>query len=400
LIIDKSELSKQPLWTKTFVFLSISNFMSSLGFQMLVPTLPLYASHYTANSTLLGMTVGILTVSSVITRFFTGAAVDRYGRKPALTVGLIVCLVAMGAYFGAFSIAAVFAVRILHGAGWGIIAPSYGAMAADIVPAARRGEGIGYFGFAKVIADALGPMFGILLFNAYGFKTVLVFTVLTAFIAFSVLPWIKIPVIANVAYLDSKSLDEASFISKFLEKTALFPSFLMLLAGLVYGGIVSFITLFGNEKGIENVGWYFFIYAIGSFLIRPLSGKLFDKKGHFYVLLPGFISSLVGVLLLSYSYSIFTLSIAATFYGIGMGVIVPSIQAWVNNRTVASRRGAANSTFFTFFELGIGGGALIMGTIAKMVSYSTMYRMSSIFLIISIVIYTVYQLESNKTEIQ
>ncbi|KNY26368.1 hypothetical protein Bccel_1630 [Pseudobacteroides cellulosolvens ATCC 35603 = DSM 2933] len=68
---------------------------------------------------------------------------------------------------------------------------------------------------------------------------------------------------------------QTSFIARLIEKTSLFPSSLLLLLGLVYGGIVSFITLFGKKAGIKNVGWFFLFFALGPFLVRTVSGKLF-----------------------------------------------------------------------------------------------------------------------------
>ncbi len=66
------------------------------------------------------------------------------------------------------------AVRILHGAGFGITTTTYGTVVSDLIPSARRGEGMGYFGLSGTLAMALGPLIGLWLMQTYNF-TILFF---------------------------------------------------------------------------------------------------------------------------------------------------------------------------------------------------------------------------------
>ncbi len=375
---------KEILWTKSFVFLLIANLFTAVGFQILLPTLPMFVSLHEGNSSDVGLVIGVLTIAAVLIRPFSGAASDTLGRKIILAIGVFICFLAMVFYFWASTIPSILFVRIVHGIGWGIATSAFGTLASDMVPASRRGEGIGYFGFASLIAGALGPFIGIGLMNQFDFTAVLGFSAVSTFLSLTALLLIKLP------KFEGFHSQSSSIMARLVESSSLFPSVLMGLLGLVYGGIVSFITLFGTEVGIQNVGWFFLINAISSFLIRPLSGRLFDKKGHIYVLLPGALLSLTGVLLLSYATSTLHLSFAAFFFGFGMGAIQPSLQAWVINRAAPSRRGAANATFFSAFDLGISGGAIMLGGVARAFNYAIMYRCSSLILVIFMITYLVY----------
>ena len=95
------------------------------------------------------------------------------------------------------------------------------------------------------------------------------------------------------------------------------PSGLLLCTAICYGGIVTFITLFGHEAGISNVGWFFLCNASMVLIVRPITGILFDRKGPEWVLLPGALFTLAGLLLLSYAHSEASLAAAAICYGIG-----------------------------------------------------------------------------------
>lgn len=369
-----------------------ANFLTLLAFQALLPTLPIYVSQHSGSSSDIGLIVGLFSISALLIRPFTGVALDTLGRKKLLFIGVFICLVAIGSYYWTTSITMILLIRIIHGVGWGISSSAYATIASDLVPSTRRGEGLGYFGIAFVLSGALGPLLGILLINSYGSSMLFAFSAIITFLSLVLLLLITEPTL-EVATITKHS---SSLLSKLIEKTSILPSFFMLILGMIFGGIISFITLYGTEVGIENMGWFFLVNALGSFLVRPFSGRLFDKKGHLYVILPSVLFVFVGVILLSYVSSILNLMVAALFYGIGVGALQPALQAWTINRAASNRRGVANATFYSAFDVGIGGGAMLLGVVARMTNYAFMYRLSSLSIIILLVVYLVYFLQQRK----
>ncbi len=61
--------------------------------------------------------------------------------------------------------------------------------------------------------------------------------------------------------------------------------------------------------------------------------------------------------------------IAATLYGIGFGSAQPALQAAMLTIVDPSKRGVANASFFTAFDLGIGLGAILLGVVSQMFGY-------------------------------
>ena len=155
----------------------------------------------------------------------------------------------------------------------------------------------------------------------------------------------------------------------------------------MYGGIGSFITLFATEVGIADISLFFLFNALAIAVTRPFSGRLYDTKGHTFVIIPGVIITFTGIILLSYTTTIPSLIIAAACYGSGFGAIQPALQAWMIDRVAPHRRGVATATFFSAFDLGIGAGAIIFGFIAHFTNYATVYRYSSLLLIAFLFIY-------------
>lgn len=382
--------SQSPLWTRDFIITTLANLFLFISFQMLIPTLPPYIEKLGGDNFIVGLVIGIFTLFALLVRPFAGKATNDFGRKPVLIVGLILITLSVTGYYWMSTFLLVLLLRIPHGIGWGMSTTSLGTMISDIIPPQRRGEGMGYYGLSSTLAMALSPLLGIWVMNEMGFGYVFFISTLLAVISVLLSFLIKDHRPDDLR----KTTKKEPFLQSIVEKKALFPTLLALLLGFTYSGIVTFITLFGVEKNIPNVGWFFFANAVMVMIVRPLAGKIFDQKGHTYVLFPGAFFSITGLLLLSFSTSTVSLIFAALFYGIGFGMIQPALQAWVINRVPPHKRGVATGTFFSGFDLGIGLGSMILGLLARFTGYGMMYRLSSLLMVMYLVVYVGYLVRS------
>lgn len=382
----KLDTKEVPLWTKNFLLTTFSNLFLFFSFQMLIPTLPVYTEKMGGDEFTIGLVIGIFTISALLVRPFAGKALDNFSRKKILLIGFMIFIVSVISYNWMTTVILILGLRFIHGIGWGITTTSYGTIISEIIPNKRRGEGMGYFGLSSTLAMALAPLIGLALINNYGFTHLFVISTLLAVTALIISQTIKYPPV------QAKQDDAKSFWAGLFEVKALFPALLIFFLAFAYGGVVTFITLFGKEVNIENVGWFFMGNALMVMIVRPISGTIFDQKGHKWVLIPGITLSIVGLFLLSYTTNVTSLVISAMFFGAGFGSVQPALQAWTINRVPANRRGAANATFFSAFDLGIGLGAVILGLLARVTTYGMMYRLSIILFVLFIVSYLYYLL--------
>ncbi|MFA7467265.1 MAG: MFS transporter, partial [Desulfotomaculaceae bacterium] len=65
----------------------------------------------------------------------------------------------------------------------------------------------------------------------------------------------------------------------------------------------------------------------------------------------------------------------------------PGMQAMAVKNVPPNRRGAANATFFSSFDLGIGIGATMWGVVSKLTDYSLMYLLAAIPALVALVAY-------------
>ena len=122
-------------------------------------------------------------------------------------------------------------------------------------------------------------------------------------------------------------------------------------------------------------------------LSRTSAGKIYDHLGHIYVFPPGAICILVTMLLLAWLPNTTVLLIAASLYGLGFGTLQPALQAWAVDKAPNNRKGMANATFFSSFDLGVGIGAMLFGQIAFMFNYQVIYYTSACSVLISLMLY-------------
>lgn len=379
-----SKQQRKPLWTKPFLITALANLLLFFSFQMLIPTIPSHLSQLGGDNVQVGLVIGIFTISSLLTRPFAGRALDLLGRKHVLLVGLAICALTIAGYSYIAAVTLILAARFVHGIGWGLSTTSLGTVIADIIPPERRGEGMGYYGLSNTFAMAVGPLTGLWVMQAFGFSYVLLISTILAILSLFSSLFITYPKPIRPA----KPVRRLRIADRLWERTALLPSALLLCTAICYGGIVTFITLFGLEAGIANVGLFFLCNASMVLLVRPITGVLFDRKGPEWVLLPGAIFTIAGLWLLSYAHSNISLAIAALCYGVGFGSLQPALQAWTIARSSPERRGAANGTFFSANDLGIGLGAMVLGALANWSgSYATMYRYSTTLIIVFLLIY-------------
>lgn len=89
------ENKKQSLWTKDFITITVINLLLFCGFQMLLPTLPLFAKSLGGSDTALGWIVGSATIASLIIRPVAGVILDKIGRKGILTAGVFIMILVL-----------------------------------------------------------------------------------------------------------------------------------------------------------------------------------------------------------------------------------------------------------------------------------------------------------------
>ncbi len=364
-MLNANHETEGRIWNKTFFLIMLVSFLMFLSMYMLLPTLPLYAQTLGGNETVAGTIVALFTLAAVLVRPWFGNLLDRKGRKMILIIGVSIFLLSALAYNLTFSIIILLALRVVHGVGWGASTTATGTIASDVIPAARRAEGMGYYGISATIAMSLGPALGLYLVEYRSFSVL--FTGSAILAALGLVGSLFI----NYETPRKNQDDGKAPLAKgvILEKTAIPPALVLFFITLTYGGIVSFLPSYAAFRGVGNIGIFFTVYALVLLFGRPIIGKLADRYGVQKFLVPGILLIATALLLLVKASSLPMFLLVGVVYGLGFGTVQPILNALVISFSPPERRGAANATFAVAMDLGIGLGAVTLGYLAQKMGY-------------------------------
>lgn len=148
-----------------------------IAFYSLLPTLPQFIKQIGRTEAQVGLVTGAFMLSAVIFCPIIGALSDRFGRRPFIVWGLLIFTLAMYLYDWASGIVVLVGLRILHGMSWAFSTTAIITAITEIIPAARRGEGMGWFSMAMTLAMAIGPMYGLWVAQNLSYHALFLFAV-------------------------------------------------------------------------------------------------------------------------------------------------------------------------------------------------------------------------------
>ncbi|WP_245831849.1 MFS transporter [Oceanobacillus senegalensis] len=369
---------KPKLWTKDFIMVSTSNFLLFISFYMLMVTLAFYAvENFNASESAAGLASSIFVLGAVLVRPVAGKIIEAVGKKKLLVIGLSMFFGCMLLYFPIQNLEWLLLIRFLHGFSFGISTTATGTIAADIIPMVRRGEGMGYFATSMNLAMAIGPFLGLLVIQNLQGTSIFVVTTIFATIALIAALFLQVPIL-DVPEGENKNEKGFRF-SDYFEKSTIPIGVLMMVSGFVYSSILTFMSAYAAEINLVDAASFFFVmYAIFLLLSRPLTGRIFDEKGENAVIYPSILLYAIGLVILSQANVGWILLVAGAIIGIGFGTLQSSAQTVSINLAKRHRVGLATSTFFVFYDFGIGVGPFLLGFIVPIIGFRSLYLLMAI----------------------
>ncbi|UFJ42602.1 MFS transporter [Brevibacillus humidisoli] len=369
----------ERLWTRPFIQMTVAMLFLFMGFYLLVPTLPLFIKQLGGTEAQVGLVIGVYTLAAVVFRPIVGGLLDRYGRRPFILWGLLFFALAMYVYDWIGTIFMLMALRVIHGVSWALSTTAVGTAITDVIPPARRGEGMGWFGLAMTVAMAIGPMLGIWTIENHSFHSLFLvgagFSIIALLLAY----------LTNIPFQAKPTGGRIQLI----EQSVLSVTVAIFFLSVAYGGITTFLPLFAESIKV-NAGTFFFVYAVALTLIRPIAGKHSDRYGEPFVIAPALLITIASLLVLSFSNGLIGVIVAAIMYGVGFGSAQPALQAATLRLAPPDRKGVANASFFTAFDLGIGLGSIILGWVSQYTGYQVMFVVTAVSVAVSLLIFTVF----------
>jgi predicted MFS family arabinose efflux permease len=365
--------------------LMVGNLFVFMSFQMLIPTLPPYIKSIGASGLEIGLVTTLFSIGAVLSRPFIGFMLEYKSRKPLVLIGALFLLLITVIYPISQVVVVFLLFRFIHGLAWGWSTTVNGTAAVDVVPNKRLGEGMGYYGLSITIGMIVAPSLGIYLFQVTSFSNLILISSILGVIAIVLLATVHYQTPEVVKNTNKEEL-KFSYLGSLVEKSSWFPAFITIMVTFGYGSIVTFIVIFGEERGIDQIFLFYLFNAIMASISRPIAGKWFDQRGPKGLVLLCTSLTFIGMWFLSFAHSNLFIIIAGILFGVGYGTLLPTLQSWILSQTPSHRRGVANGMFFSSIDLGIGLSGLVFGVLAEYAEIATLFQISSFFLLVAIVV--------------
>ena len=385
---------QNAVWTKSFTSIVGANTVYFFGFYMLMPTLPLYVASLGGDSRQVGAIATAFSVASICIRLLAGYLISRFGKNKMLKIGMLVSALATAAYSLVEQYLGIMALRVVQGLAFGLVSTICATMAADVLPDERRGEGISYFGMGTTVAVALSPTIGLWLKDNFGFNPM--FVVAAIGLLASLVVFIIFRPQAESEAAEREPENRVSLIGSLFEPRNTFQCVLTFLFGICRGAETNFLSLMVEDHGIAGLSVYYIVQTGVAFVLKFFAGKMYTRFGHKASLIPGGIAGLACMICLGLTNSTAMLMISGVFSGIAVGAIIPSLQTWSMNNVPSHRRSVASAAYYNFYDLGMGGGAAVLGYIAKAAGYSGMYLWAGVSMVLFMALYLGYLAKKGK----
>ena len=339
--------------------------IQSIGFQILVPNLPVYALRFTSSETLIGILAASISLSALVARPFTSVLADRGNVKRIIIVAQIA--MAAGSVWLIFApgIATLIIIRLLQGIFFSVITTTTMTTGIRAVPLERMGYGVSLLTIVGIGSQAIAPALGVYIADRMGYEVLFLFVgLLSAISGLVAIALDPTPVAAPKDSAKKKIVLRDLFATEVIDLaviTLIFTSSTSI--------ITNFVLLYGSEKGITGIGFYFTLYAAVLILLRIAGGSLIDRFPYQHILAFCAVLSITGLVFISQAQTFTHFAIAAIFMGIGYGYANPAAQTAMIKRVDPSRIGATTAMMYIGMDVAHTLGPMGMGMLAENVGY-------------------------------
>jgi MFS family permease len=356
----------QPQARHVLPVISIVTFLGFLDTHLLIPVISLYATELGAGVGIVGLIVGLYSITNTPANILLGRLVDRVGYKLPLMAGLFGDALSMFLYSVCRLPAHLALVRVLHGATGGIVGPATMSAIAHH-GGTRKGRAMAFYGMSLAAATLVGYGVSGVIASRLGYKVV--FFIGAALLIIGAIMSPLLPGGRKRGRTEPRTPPGEGWqkARDLLKRRGLIGSYCAVFAQyFTFGGVVTLLPLYIKNLGMEafHVGMLLAAFAIMFIILQLPVGTLSDRVGRWGPTAAGLSLAIVALVLMP-SLTTFPLLLAAmAVYGIAYGIIFPSISATVVDQTTPEERGLATGIFHALLTAGVAIGAPVLGWVS------------------------------------
>ncbi|MDQ3698346.1 MAG: MFS transporter [Gemmatimonadota bacterium] len=336
--------------------LMLTAFVDMVGVLMVAPLLPFYARELGADAVALAVITGAFSAAQLLSAPLWGRVSDRYGRKPALIIGLAASAVSYVVFAYADSIWLLFLSRVVQGAGGGTVGVIQ-AYVSDAVAPKERAKGLGWLSAATNAGVTLGPLIGSATTTmgerAPGLLAAALCLVNIAFVGYVLHETHGTEARAKAKAARSPREAVWRTIRHPGEPASRLIWIYSVSIGAFYGvavsGVLTFFLIHRFQATVATIGFFFAYNGVLNVVFRALVlGRVIDKLGEAQTNRLGIAVLALGLFVLPLTHSLPALAVAAALLPLGATFTFPAVTAMLSQVVGDYERGTYMGVQQTF----------------------------------------------------
>ncbi|UCH43716.1 MAG: MFS transporter [Dehalococcoidales bacterium] len=362
-----------PSGKKVLSITSVVTFLGFLDTFILIPIMALYATELGASASIRGLIIGLYSIVNTPANIIFGRLIDRVGYRLPLIFGLAGDALGMFLYILCRLPFHLALVRVFHGISGALVGPATMSVFAGS-DGESRARTMGIYGISLATATLVG--FGLSGFIASWLGRQAVFLLGAGLLAIATLLGLLLPGIRPAVSTAARTSFSQSLgqVTDLFKRKGLSTAYISIFAQyFTFGGVVTLLPGYLENLGMEDfhVGMLLATFAITFIITQFPSGALSDRIGRLLPVVIGLGLGIVSLVVLPSLTTFPLLAGAMALYGIGYGLLFPSISALIVDHTGNEERGLATGVFHALLTAGVAIGAPVMGLVEEGVGLET-----------------------------
>lgn len=304
--------------------LYISLFTTMLGFGIISPLLPVYASSVGATGLWLGIIFAGFSFSRIFLMPIVGRISDKQNKKKLIIVGLLLYTIISLLYIFASNVYLLTGVRMLHGLASVMVIPIVMAFVGETSAKGEEGSRMAGINTSRSLGRGFGPLIGGALYAAFGMSSV--FLVMAGLSAFAFLMALFFLPDNNNLKVQNNVLSYRDVLKSVKIRGLLLYRYVR---AINLGVVFVFLPLFAISINLSIfeigilVSSIIFINAI---LQKPF-GILADKTDRLNLIIFGLIFSSLPLFIIPFTNNFIEIIFVCSFIGVGRAISMPASMA-------------------------------------------------------------------------
>jgi len=352
-----------------FLVIFLTILLSTIGFGVCIPVLPLYAKVFGATEFVNGLLTGVFSLMVMIASPLWGKLSDRVGRRPVLIISILGSALGYFVMGWAGSLTWLFVARIIDGASGGNVATAQ-AYIADITTPEERSKAMGMIGAAFGLGFIIGPAVGGILAKYsphLPFYFVGVLCIINAVLVYTSLPESLTPDKRTTAHTEQPIPELLNHADGPVFMTVCASYFVCLAAFSIMTAVFSLFAELRFGFDAQHVGYIMAaIGVIGVIMQGGVIRRMLPKYGEVKMSRWGMVLLLISFIFLPLVGGMASLLLVASLIAIGNSLVQPTLNGLASRSVEASWQGRAMGLLQAAASLGRGAGPILGGWLLGM----------------------------------